>query len=117
MLDSKAPTHGLPPSLRIPIAAASVGAIQKYVGTMIGLPILGRSGQLQGQPVALCIQPHDLVVRKDPGVRLWKLANASTSMDRLHPLRQVWVHVDFNGYRDAYKQFIDQFGLPAIPPG
>jgi hypothetical protein len=27
------------------------------------------------------------------------------------------VHVDFDGYRDAYKQFIDQFGLPAIPPG
>ena len=38
-------------------------------------------------------------------------------MDRLHPLRQVWVHVDFDGYRDGYKQFIGQVGLPAIPPG
>jgi hypothetical protein len=117
MIDPKAPTHGLPPSLRIPIAAASVAAIQKYVGTVIGLPVLGRSGPLQGQSVALCIQPHDRALRKDPGVDLWKHGNASTSMDRLHPLRQVWVHVDFDGYRDAYKQFIDQFGLPAIPPG
>jgi hypothetical protein len=77
MLDPKAPTHGLPPSLRISIAAASVGAIQKYVGTVIGLPVLGRSGPLKGQPVALCIQPHDRVVPKDPKVALWKLKDGS----------------------------------------
>ena len=117
MLDPRAPTHGLPPGLRIPIAAASVQAIRKYVGTMIGPPVLGRSGSLQGQSVALCIQPHERIVRKDPGVGLWKHASASIYMDRLHPPRQVWVHVDFDGYRDAYKGFIEQFGLPAIPPG
>lgn len=48
---------------------------------------------------------------------LWKHPNASAYMDRLHPAKQVWVHVDFDGYRNAYIQFLAQFGLPAIPPG
>ena len=43
MVDPSAPKHGLPPSLWIPIAAASAEAIEKHVGHIVAT--VDRSGR------------------------------------------------------------------------
>jgi len=48
---------------------------------------------------------------QEPNVPIWKSSLAGSANDRLYPPRQVWVHVDYAGYRQAYIQF----GMPAIP--
>src|SRR4051794_31354812 len=108
MIDPTAPTHGLPPCLRVPIAAASVAAIRQYVGS-VAQTVTGQSGRVN----AVCVQPHDRLTQKHPGVKLWKHPNAAAYEERLHPAKQVWVHVEYDGYRDAYQQF----GMPPIPAG
>ena len=108
MTDPSAPTHGLPPCLRVPIAAASVDALRQYVGTVLQT-VLGRTGE----PNAVCLQAHGMAAPKHPRVKLWQLPDASNYEARLFPPRQVWVHVDYDGYRDAYVRF----GMPPIPAG
>jgi hypothetical protein len=108
MIDPVAPTHGLPPCLRVPIAAASVGAIRQYVGSILQT-VSGRTGRVN----AVCVRPFDSRVPKHPAVRLWKQPNAAAYEERLFPAKQVWVHVDYDGYREAYQHL----GLPPIPAG
>lgn len=92
-------TYGLPPCLHIPVAAASVSVLEQFVGT-----VLERRTSRAGRMNALLIQPHH-VPSRTAGVLLWHEPNARECFARLHPERQVWVHVDHNGYRDSWRKF------------
>ncbi len=109
MIDRKSQTFGLPPSLLVPIAARDVAAIERYVGNL-DTRIVNRSGRLNAF-VVLPIQAARPV--DDSAVPLWKHAKAATFAQRLHPDRQVWVHVDYSAYRSAYLRL----GMPAIRAG
>jgi hypothetical protein len=106
VIDAAAQRFGLPNCLRIPIAAASLEAIARYVGAVRAtVPWKGQAG-------AVLVEPHPRSAGPTPGVALWTGPDAKSNDARLHPDRQVWVHVDYDGYRDAYQRL----GLP-IPPG
>ena len=90
-------TFGLPPSLHVPIAAADLAAIERYVGPVVAR-IAGRK-----RPVnAILIEPGRPPTEEDPAVPIWREPDAERHLDRLHPDRQVWVHVDYSGYRRAW---------------
>lgn len=108
MVDAAAPVFGLPASLQIPIAAASVADIETYVGR-----VLQSVTNSDGLPNAVLIELRSQGPIKEPNVPLWTSSLASRAEERLHARKQVWVHVDYDGYRQAY---ID-FGMPAIPQG
>ena len=106
MIDTTAPHFGLPPSLRIPIAAVSVADIETYVGRVLQSITDTRSGRVNAVVVMTAA-----ATPVASNVSLWKSSIANVARERLHPSRQVWVHVDYRGYRQAY----DQFGMPPIP--
>jgi hypothetical protein len=107
MIDVTAPRFGLPMSLWVPIAAASVTDIESYVGAV--LRRLDAPGG--GRTNALLVQSFPCAMPNEANVPLWQSSIAAGAAERLHPDRQVWVHVDYNVYRQAY---ID-FGMPPIP--
>jgi hypothetical protein len=106
MIDMTAPRFGLPPSLWIPIASVSVADIEMYVGKVLQSIKDLRSGRVNAVLVV-----NATTVPEEPGVLLWKSPLASIARERLHAPRQVWVHVDFGRYRQAYMQF----GMPVLP--
>ncbi len=108
MLDVTAQTFGLPPSMLVPVAARSVAAVEMYVGRTVAEK-RGRDGSRQALLVAPLARPDIDQVN----VRLRTEPDAAQRFDRLHPRRQVWVHVDYRAYRKAYVEF----GMPAIPDG
>ncbi len=108
MFDERAQKFGLPDSLLVPIAARSVEAIELYIGKAITL-IKGRSGRVN----AIAIVPHHWPPRKEPDTPLWAHEKAVEYAQRLHPKKQVWVHVDYTNYRKAYIRL----GMPEIPSG
>lgn len=108
MLDSRSQTFGLPPSLSIPIAARSVTAIEKFVGIRIDEKF-GRDGTNN----ALLVEPYERPDIEHSEIQLWKEENAREYFNRLHPDRQVWVHVDYSSYRKAYIGF----KMPAMADG
>ena len=59
MIDTTAATHGLPPCLRIPIAADSIDSIRIYVGAILQT-IVGQDGRIS----AVSVQPSDRADRK-----------------------------------------------------
>ncbi len=88
--------HGLPPDLHVPVAAADLDAIEAYVG-VIRERVRGRR-----RPVnAVVVEPN----RPDRGVGvpLWCENDSDRHFELLHPPSQLWVHVDFAGYRNAWK--------------
>lgn len=98
-VDTAAPTFGLPLSLRIPIAAASLDAIGRFVG------------HIERQHVGADGLPRALLVRSappppyGPDVPLWSSPNAAEAKAHLHPEVQVWTHVDYRQYRATYLAF------------
>ena len=85
--------QGLPDSLHIPIAARDVDAIRRFVG----LPtVLSRQ---KGTEAALLVQLYKRPNR-DPTLPIWELRKSAV----LDAVEQVWVHVEFKGYRRAYQQ-------------
>ena len=90
-------THGLPPDLIVPIAAADLEAIETYVGT-IRMRILGRKRPTNAV-VVVAHRPN-----RNPQVPLWDQCEADQYYRRLHPSSQLWVHVDYRGYRRAWKR-------------
>jgi hypothetical protein len=96
--DTSAPRFGLPASLRVPIAARSLDVLEKFVGDIIAMR-RGRKGAVQA--IALRQPAPDL----ESDVPLWKGPGATEALDRLFPITQVWVDVDFAGYRRAYIDF------------
>ena len=108
MLDSTSQTFGLPPCVLIPIAARSVAAIEKYVGYCVDEK-RGRDGTTK----ALLVEPFTKPDIDHAEIQLWKETNALEYFERLHPDRQVWVHVDYHAYRKAYIGF----EMPVISAG
>ena len=90
-------THGLSPDLFVPIAAKDIEAIETYVGT-ITKRLCGRKRPIN----AIVVEAHR--PNRNTLVPLWDLAEADQYYRRLHPLRQLWVHVDYRGYRRAWKR-------------
>jgi hypothetical protein len=90
-------THGLGPDLIVPIAAADLAAIETYVGT-IEMHIGGRK-RATNAVVVVAHRP-----RRNPQVPLWDQCEGDQYYGRLHPSRQLWVHVDYTGYRRAWKR-------------
>jgi hypothetical protein len=97
----------LPASLWIPIAAVSVADIETYVGRVLQSVKDPTAGLVN----AVLVESSSRSVTKEPNVPLWKSSLAGIAGDRLYPPRQVWVHLDYGGYRQAYIQF----GMPVIP--
>ncbi len=82
---------GLARCLYVPIGARDVAAIERYVGRIVGILAGGEAKR------ALLVEPHDPEER-DTRLPIWKLGRAAI----FHAPRQVWVHVDFTAYRQAY---------------
>lgn len=82
--------YGLPPCLHLPIAAVDEDSIRRYIGRT--------SVITAGDPnKALLVElPESPPINEK--LSIWSLPQAS----RLHKKTQVWVHVDFPGYRRAY---------------
>ncbi|NQT35657.1 hypothetical protein HQ587_10745 [bacterium] len=81
----------------MPIAAADIEAIETYVG-IIQVRITGRKRPTNAVVVA-AHQPS-----RNPQVPLWDQSEANHFYRCLHPSRQLWVHVDYTGYRRAWKR-------------
>ncbi len=88
-------TFGLTSDLLVPIAAANKLSIEKYIGTIQKI-IPGRKREINAL-VVKAAQPE-----KNPSVKLWHQSVGSKYYSILHPQLQFWVHVDYNGYRNAW---------------
>lgn len=82
---------GLPLCLHIPIAARDEAAIYSHVGCVIDVLV-------PGTPPKAVLVDTTCPVTIDATLPVWGLLEASV----LHRSPQVWVHVDFAGYRRAY---------------
>ncbi len=81
---------GMPPDVHIPIAARDKNAITKYIGSIINIETI--------QPEkAFIVTPH-FCPELNTKLPLWKLKESSI----LHCNKQLWVHVDYSSYRNAY---------------
>jgi len=108
LIDDRAQLFGLPKSMLVPIAARSVEDVELYVG-VIEEQIVGLSGRVN----ALAVAPHHWPVEKESNTPLWRHDRSADFERRLHPKRQVWVHVDYSAYRKAYVRLSDE----PIPEG
>ena len=82
---------GLVRCLYVPIAARDTSAIETYVGKIFAR-LAPRSPSK-----ALLVEAHE-PEKPDDRLAIWGLPAAAI----LHYPRQVWVHVDYSGYRRAY---------------
>lgn len=83
----------LPDCLHLPIAARTEGAIERYVGRIIDIVAPGKPNK------ALLIQaswPCEI----DTNLAIWQLPQSRA----LRREKQLWVHVDYRGYRGAYEK-------------
>jgi hypothetical protein len=88
-------TYGLTQDLIVPVAAADTETIEKYVG-IIRERIPGRKRPINAVVVE-AQRPN-----RNPLVPLWNECEADHYYRCLHPSRQLWVHVDYGGYRRAW---------------
>jgi hypothetical protein len=84
-----------------------IADIETYVGTIAHTEKGTRTGRVN----AVLVIPYERGAPAHPNAPIWKSALARKAEDQLFPPRQVWVHVDYRDYRQAYTQF----GMPAIP--
>lgn len=103
--DAVAPTFGLPSCLWVPIAARDEASIEAFVGT-----IEERRFRKSGEVGALKVKPFQRGLPVNATAPIWSSDQADTATRLLFPDYQVWVHVDYQRYRQAYLAF----GLP--PP-
>lgn len=83
--------YALPPCLHIPVAARDEYAIQKYIGNISLVLMAGNPNK------ALLVETHE-TPEINNRLPIWRLKEAAL----LHCPKQVWVHVDYSGYRSAY---------------
>ena len=107
-IDQNSQTFGMPPCLRVPIAAADIDSIETYVGTVVKT-VKSRRGRIN----AMLITPHMIGDPETPQALLWQHPDKQDYIERLYPSLQVWVHVDYRTYRKAYMDF----GMPVPPKG
>ena len=105
--DLTAQKFGLPSCLWIPIASSDINSIEKYVGNLLEKRI-GQNGRIN----AMLIKPHKNFDIKSAEAKLWQEADSSNYKKIFHPDKQVWVHLDYKNYREAYFDF----GMP-VPKG
>jgi hypothetical protein len=84
---------GLFPCLYVAVAARDQGAIETYVGKIIG------SLTHDGSSKALLVYAHD-PGKLDDRLAIWDVPEAIV----LHAQMQVWVHVDYTAYRRAFRR-------------
>jgi len=94
---------GLSPCLYVPIAARDIGAIETYVGKILAR-LTPRSPSK-----ALLVEAHE-PEKPDHRRAIWSLAAAEV----LHHPRQVWVSVDYSGYRRAYLRAFPDVDLTGL---
>lgn len=105
-VDDRAQTFGLPSSLRIPVAAKDTDSIEEFVGSIVAeVKTRGRPVRTNAVKVKTPGQP-----RYPKSVPLWQHASAAQFKATLYPKFQLWVHVDYSGYRRAWSQL----GMPKI---
>lgn len=83
----------LPDCLHLPIAARTEEALRRYVGKAIGVVVAGNPSK------ALLVQaiwPYEI----NTTLAIWRLPNSRV----LRQSKQLWVHVDYRGYRGAYSR-------------
>ena len=83
--------YALPPCVHVPVAARDEDAVQKYIGN---ISLVLKAGSPNG---ALLVEPHETPATNNR-LPIWRLKEAAL----LHCPKQVWVHVDYSGYRSAY---------------
>ncbi len=88
-------TYGLTQDLFVPIAAADLETIEKYVG-IIRMRLSGRKRPTN----AVLIEAQR--PKRNFLVPLWHECEADKYYQCIHPSRQLWVHVDYGGYRRAW---------------
>jgi hypothetical protein len=103
--DELSPTFGLPGCLRVPVAAASIAALTTFVGD-----VHGSIQDTKGATVAIKVRAHNRGFPQQPAASLWRTEFGRAYADILFPEFQFWVHVDYRGYRAAYRRL----GMPAI---
>lgn len=92
---------GLLPCLYIPIAARDTKAVETFVGKIVR--------RLTSDPLseaALLVEAYD-PEKPDKRLAIWDLPDAIV----LHYPKQVWVHVDYRAYRNAYSQAFPDLDL------
>lgn len=82
--------YALPVSVHIPVAVKEEADIDKYIGRVTDVLAAGVPKK------ALLVEPH-YIPQKD-ALPIWQLPESAI----LHHPRQVWVHVDYSGYKSAY---------------
>ena len=91
---------GLMPCLYVPVAARDISAIETYVGKILE-PLAKKSPYK-----ALLIEAYE-PEKADERLEIWGHPQATV----LHHSKQVWVHVDYSGYRRAYRKAIQGVDL------
>lgn len=91
-VDDKASKYALPATLWIPIAAVSVDAIRQYVGDP-------EQSTRRDLSKALVVTTPGVEQFPIDDLSVWNLPFA----ERLHARKQLWVHIDYTGYRQFYK--------------
>ena len=89
----------LPECLHIPVAAVDEAAITTYIGDI-------EQVLAAGSPARAFLIKTKEPPPIDPRLPIWELASSSA----LHARRQVWVHIGFTRYRNAYRK-----AFPAEP--
>ncbi len=98
-------TYGLSPDLFVPVAAASLEAIETYVGRI--------EARTQGRKRAVnAVVVTASLPKRNPTLPLWREPEADWHYRSLHPSKQLWVHVDYRGYRRAWRRL----GFPDLTP-
>lgn len=94
---------GLLPCLYVPLGARDLSAIESYVGKIV-MPLTH-----DGSSKALLVQAYE-PERPDDRLAIWDVPASAV----LHYRRQVWVHVDYAGYRRAYIRAFPDVNLTGL---
>ena len=100
-VDNLAAKCGLPRSLWIPIAAADLDSITRFVGPIVDR--IENDGRVNAVKIRGAGKPTEV-----QSVPLWNHKDTERFTDILYPAFQVWVHVDYHGYRSAWTRL----GMP-----
>ena len=101
-IDHRAQTYGLPECLWIPIAVTDEAAVEKYVGKTEVI-----SGRTPNK--AFVVTHHGAIAPPDEGLGVWKVPGAEV----LQASRQVWVHINYTGYRRAFERHMRKCDIEA----
>lgn len=96
-------SSGLLPCLYVPVAARDTTAIETYVGRIVA-PLA------RGSPSKALLVEAYAPEKADVRLPIWGLPEAVV----LHYPRQVWVHVDYSGYRRAYIRAFQDVDLAGL---